>query len=275
VLSYIVTLGFFIVLAILLGPWTPNKDNASLQIINIVLGALVAAFATVVNFWLGSSQSSRLKEERQANQNAEILDKSAKQNTEVLEQSSKQVAQLQTTIRSMAGVKPAAEATKPTAHFARCVDIVAGYEGKKRRAADPGAIARFGFTLEELRTLRTDKSLTADDLNKLTREEACEIYRSRYWNVLRCDELPIGVDLVVFDFGVDEGPAYSAKALQEVTGAGTDGSVGPVTIAAAKMMSPADVVRKVSQRRSSKDRAQEVAQFAQEMIAGPASAAAA
>ena len=67
VLSYIVTLGFFIVLAILLGPWTPNSDNASLQIINIVLGALVPAFATVVNFWLGSSQSSRLKEERQAN----------------------------------------------------------------------------------------------------------------------------------------------------------------------------------------------------------------
>ena len=94
-------------------------------------------------------------------------------------------------------------------------------------------------------------------------------------NVLRCDELPIGVDLVVFDFGVDEGPSYSAKVLQEVTGAGTDGSVGPVTIAAAKLMSPADVVRKVSQRRSSKDRAQEVAQFAQEMIAAPGGAAAA
>src|SRR5262249_23202264 len=68
ILSYLVPGGFFIVLLMLLtrGP-PPNTDNGvTLQVINIVIGALVAAFATVVNFWLGSSQGSRLKEERQA-----------------------------------------------------------------------------------------------------------------------------------------------------------------------------------------------------------------
>jgi hypothetical protein len=268
ILSYLVTVGFFLVLGIVLIVGMPARsaNGDALQIVNIVIGALVAAFATVVNFWLGSSQGSRLKEERQAQQTSEVLDKSAKQNTEVLEKSSKQVVELQTTIRDMMGKKPAAETTKPASHFARCVDIVAGYEGRKRRDAVPGIATQFGLTLEELRALRNDKSLTADDLNKLTLEQACEIYRSLYWNVLRCDELPIGVDLVVFDFGIDEGPPHSAKALQEVTGAGTDGSVGPVTIAATKMMSPADIVSKVSQRRSSPDRAREVAQKAQAMI---------
>ena len=152
----------------------------------------MAGFATVVNFWLGSSQGSRQKEERQAAQNTEILDKSAKQNTEVLEKSSKQVAELQTTIRDMVARKSAAsEATKLDTHFEQCADIVMAQQDVSHRTADPGIITQFGLTLEEFRTLRGDKSLTVDDLNKLTRRDAREIYRSRYWNVLNCDDLPV------------------------------------------------------------------------------------
>jgi hypothetical protein len=261
-LSYLLTVGFFIVMFIMLGGWEPHKEST--QMINIVIGALVASFATVVNFWLGSSQGSRLKEERQANQTTEMLDKSAKQNTEVL-----------TTVKDMVARKPAAEARKPTTHFEQCVDIVMRQQDIAHRAKVPVSTSQFGLTLEELRALRNDMSLTADDFNKLTREQARELYRSRYWNVLRCDELPVGVDLVVFDFGVDEGPPVSARALQQVVGAGADGSIGPVTITATKMMSPAEVVSKVSQRRNSasKDRAREVAQKAQEMIAAGSAAA--
>jgi peptidoglycan hydrolase-like protein with peptidoglycan-binding domain len=276
-LSYLVTVGFFIVLLILLGlfgKWAELKpSDANAQIINIVIGALVAAFATVVNFWLGSSQGSRTKEERQAQQTTEMLENNAKQNAEVLEKSSKQV---ESAIRTMVGRKPAAEATKNASHFNQCVDIVMTQQGIKRRAADPGGTFEFGLTLEELRSSRSNNNLTADDLNKLTREQAREIYRTRYWNVSNCDELPVGVDLVVFDFGVDAGLTASVMALQEVVGAGADGSVGPVTIAATKLMSPAEIVRKVSERRSqaSKDRAQEVARLAQNMIgAGSAMAA--
>jgi hypothetical protein len=248
---------------VLLGPWVPTKESTSLQIINIVIGALVAAFATVVNFWLGSSQGSRTKDQ----QSAEMMERSAKQNAEILEKSSKQVEGLQSTISKVIDRKAPGEATKPTTHFAQCADFVMRQEDIKRRYADPGGVTQFGLSLDELKDLRNDKNLTADDLNRLTREQACEIYRSRYWNVLRCDELPVGVDLVVFDFAVDEGPPEAAKALQDVVGAGTDGSVGPVTISAAKMMSSADVVRKVSQRRTSKDRSREVEQKAQQMIA--------
>ena len=262
VLSYIVTVGFFVVLGIVLLKGMPAQspgDNSALQVVNIVIGALVAAFATVVNFWLGSSQGSRLKDQ----QNAEILERSSKQNAEM---SSRQAEGFMTKVIDG---KPSDDATKPNTHFAQCVELVMNQQNLKHRSADPGSTIQFGLTLDELRTLRNDTSLTVEDLKKLTREASCEIYRSRYWNVLRCDELPIGVDLVVFDFGVDEGPPASARALQEVVGAGNDGSVGPVTIVATKLMSPAEVVGKVSQRRSaaSKDRAREVAQKAQEMIA--------
>ena len=50
----------------------------------------------------------------------------------------------------------------------------------------------------------------------------------RFWNVLRCNELPIGVDLVVFDTAADIGLAKSAKLLQDVVGAKDDGSLVPL-----------------------------------------------
>src|SRR5262249_37256997 len=59
VVSVVVTLGFFIILAALL---RDTNNNNALQLINITVGALVAAFSTVVNFWLGSSQGSRAKD---------------------------------------------------------------------------------------------------------------------------------------------------------------------------------------------------------------------
>src|SRR5262249_35851653 len=70
------------------------------------------------------------------------------------------------------------------------------------------------------------------------------------WNTLRCDDLPAGVDLVVFDFavdlGIEVGPTVAAKTLQKAVGAGADGSVGSATIAAAKAKSSLDTVHEIS-----------------------------
>ena len=80
-------------------------------------------------------------------------------------------------------------------------------------------------------------------------EKASEFYRMRFWNVLRCNELPIGVDLVVFDTAADIGLAKSAKLLQDVVGAKDDGSIGPVTMGAVELMTPRDIVMRMSARR--------------------------
>ena len=62
IVSVVVTAGFFLFLIIML---VINKqlDNVTAQIINIAVGALTAGFATVINFWLGSSKGSRDKDE--------------------------------------------------------------------------------------------------------------------------------------------------------------------------------------------------------------------
>jgi len=61
--SILVTTGFFGILTILVLGLGDMKDNPNVvQIVNITVGALAAAFATVVSFWLGSSQGSRAKD---------------------------------------------------------------------------------------------------------------------------------------------------------------------------------------------------------------------
>ena len=258
VVSIIVSLGFFGTLVLLITRGISASDQVA-QIINITVGALAAGFATVISFWLGSSQGSRVKDAatmqlqaQQVSQTGASIETQARQ-TEMLKNTmqaqAKQTEALQSTVKTAIAAAPAAGVSKPS-NFRRCMDIVLAYQGGlSGDPADPGAAAQFGITLGILRDWRHDQNLAAENLSKLERDEACEIYRTRYWNVMRCDDLPAGVDLVVFDFGVNANARQSAKTLQQVVGAADDGSIGDATIGAMKAMSPRDIVRDMSNRR--------------------------
>lgn len=74
--------------------------------------------------------------------------------------------------------------------------------------------------------------VTPDMMQKVTRDIARTIYLSEYWNRLNAERLPTGVDLVVWDFGVNAGQAESARELQTVVGVRTDTIIGEVTLRA-------------------------------------------
>jgi lysozyme family protein len=253
VVSFIVTLGFFGILTLLIVGVTEMRDGPVAQIINITVGALAAAFATVVSFWLGSSQGSRTKDAATIQLQAEHVESQVRQ-TQMLQNTVqaqvKQAQALQSTMQTAIAAAPTVDAPK-TSNFRRCLDIV---WAQQRAYADapggpPSGATQFGVTLGLLKDWRQNQNLTDDDVRKLDRDEACEIYRTRYWNVLRCDDLPTGVDLAVFDFGVDAGPGQAARALQQVVGAQADSSVGPATVAATKVMDAKDVAQELSDRR--------------------------
>ena len=54
------------------------------------------------------------------------------------------------------------------------------------------------------------------DVRAMTVDEAKKIYRARYWDAQRCDELPSGLDYAVFDYGVNSGTGRSAKVLRRL-----------------------------------------------------------
>ncbi|TCZ58640.1 hypothetical protein EXY23_16630 [Roseicella aquatilis] len=139
-------------------------------------------------------------------------------------------------------------ADRPT-RFDLCLDVVLEKEGGfVDHPADPGGATNLGITLRTLSAWR-GAPVTAEEVRALTREEAKEIYRAHYWNVMRCEDLPRGVDLMVFDFGVNAGPARSVKTLQRALGCNPDGGVGPVTLAAARRAAAAPLIEAMARAR--------------------------
>jgi lysozyme family protein len=81
-------------------------------------------------------------------------------------------------------------------------------------------------------------------------EDVFSIYKDDYWDRVRGDELPSGVDLCVFDWAVNSGVSQASKALQRVLGVLDDGIIGSRTVAAAcRQENQAVVVEAISQKR--------------------------
>lgn len=67
-------------------------------------------------------------------------------------------------------------------------------------------------------------------MKELTVDDVAPIYKKNYWDKVKGDDLPGGLDLCVFDFGVNAGPGRSAKYLQRMIGTTVDGGIGPNTL---------------------------------------------
>lgn len=123
-------------------------------------------------------------------------------------------------------------------NFDRALSLVLQYEGgftDDRR--DPGNWTGGKVGVGQLKG--TKKGIAASsfphlDIKNLTDAQIAEIYRAKYWNRVRGDELPSGIDLSTMDGGVNSGPARSVRWLQAVLGETQDGAVGPITLDAAR-----------------------------------------
>jgi lysozyme family protein len=133
--------------------------------------------------------------------------------------------------------------------FESAVALVLQHEGGfVNHPRDPGGATNFGITRETLSRSR-GRPASVEDVRRLTREEAASIYRSLYWRTVRADELPLGLDLAVFDLAVNSGPKRAVTMLQSVLGVAADGLIGPVTIKAANRADPAETVRRLTRAR--------------------------
>lgn len=88
---------------------------------------------------------------------------------------------------------------------------------------DPGGPTKYGITLKDVRA-HIDPDATAETVRQLTRDEALEIYRDKYWGhrCIRGDALPAGLDYVVFDYGVNAGVLRPGVVLRRILAVNTD-----------------------------------------------------
>lgn len=120
--------------------------------------------------------------------------------------------------------------------------------GFSNHSQDPGGMTNLGVTKAVWENW-VGHPVNEKEMRNLTPEKVEPLYKRKYWDACRCDDLPAGVDYVVFDFAVNAGVGRSAKTLQSVVGATPDGAIGPKTITAVYALPPSEIVDKFSSAR--------------------------
>lgn len=112
---------------------------------------------------------------------------------------------------------PASAATAATvsSNFARIQPFIEKWEGGySNNPQDRGGPTNMGITLATLRAWRHRDDLTAQDVQQLSREEARSIFKARYFDVVRGDDLPLQVAAAAYNAAVLHGTSRAAEFLQ-------------------------------------------------------------
>jgi lysozyme family protein len=99
--------------------------------------------------------------------------------------------------------------------------------------SDSGGATNKGVTQVTYDTHRKLAGYDPRHVKYITNEEVSKIYES-YWNDSRSSELPIGLNLMHFDFAVNAGIRRAALTLQKILGVEQDGVIGIKTLTAAE-----------------------------------------
>jgi len=112
-------------------------------------------------------------------------------------------------------------------NYDKCLETILHHEGGYvNHPKDPGGETNLGVTKRVYQEHGGTK-----DMKDLLVEDVAPIYKKGYWDKMKGDDLPGGLDLCVFDFGVNAGPGRAAKFLQSMIGTTVDGGIGPNTLA--------------------------------------------
>ncbi|MEA2980272.1 MAG: hypothetical protein QOF09_2095 [Alphaproteobacteria bacterium] len=136
------------------------------------------------------------------------------------------------------------------ANYHACLTRLLVHEGGyTNHPSDPGGPTNFGITIADYRRY-VKSNATAADVRAMRLDEAEAIYRSKYWNAQRCDELPRGLDYTIFDYGVNSGFGRSGRVLRRVCGLpDNDWRVTDEVIAAVNKHDPKALVLAVNDER--------------------------
>ena len=123
-------------------------------------------------------------------------------------------------------------------------DIVRREGGYVNDPDDPGGATKFGVTIGTMRRLGLDldgdNDVDAEDVKRLTEQQAIGIFKTHYFQKPGISRLPLQVQASVFDMYVNSG-ANAVKILQNLITAfghpiGVDGAIGNITARTAALV---------------------------------------
>jgi lysozyme family protein len=119
-------------------------------------------------------------------------------------------------------------------NFEKCLAKMLAHEGGfVNHPQDPGGMTNLGVT-KRVWEEWVGHDVDEKQMRALTPETVAPLYKRKYWDAVRADDLVAGVDYCVFDVAVNSGSGRAIKFLQSAVGVTVDGGFGPATLAAVK-----------------------------------------
>lgn len=136
-------------------------------------------------------------------------------------------------------------------NFDKCLAMLLHHEGGfVNHPKDPGGMTNLGVTRAVYEDW-VDAPVSEQDMRDLTPEDVGPIYKKKYWDRVKADNLPEGLDWSCFDWCVNSGSKRPAKALQRIIAAKADGSIGPATLTLVADHDPVELIEKMFDVRQS------------------------
>lgn len=118
--------------------------------------------------------------------------------------------------------------------------------GFANHPSDPGGMTNLGVTKATWENWIGRQSDEAE-MRGLTPEKVEPMYKKKFWDAVRGDEVKLGLDYLLFDFAVNAGAGRAIKTLQTAIGVPADGGFGPITMASMKSYEPVKLIERFSQ----------------------------
>lgn len=135
------------------------------------------------------------------------------------------------------------------ANFAEALKAVLKHEGGYvNNPSDPGGMTNLGCT-KRVWEEHCGYEVTETIMRKLTPADVAPLYKTKYWDKIRGDDLPSGIDYIVFDAAINSGPGRAAKWLQQAVNVKDDGAIGPGTLKAVQALSTIDLIKSYQAKR--------------------------
>ena len=120
--------------------------------------------------------------------------------------------------------------TPKKGNLQKSMDIMMKLEGgKSDLKSDRGGRTNLGVTQREFDKFREKQGLPKKDVFNITKQEAQQIYKLGYWDVIKGDELPLNVAHALFSYALTDGPQDSVRFIQKMLGVEVTGFMGPKT----------------------------------------------